>query len=154
MRSWIIRIYGIVVIIIFIIVLFFIGRYIYLKISFERIEKELKEYESIPYLARRVDFLENEYKGINQLIDETKTPALVLGKIMNIFNKYNVKVDFLTRENYEEGEVYKMKVHGSFKEVMLSLGEVENSLLPIKFTRVEMYGKNEIDVLLNIIITE
>ncbi|MGB9621932.1 MAG: hypothetical protein ACPL4C_05825 [Brevinematia bacterium] len=154
MRSWIIRAYGVVIFVLFLVVVFFIGRYVYLKLTFEKIEREIREYENIPYLSRKVDFLESEYIRINNLIREMQTPALVIGKIMNIFEKYNVKVDYVSRENYEEGEVYKVKINGNFRDVLLALGEVENSFLPIKFTRVEMYGRGDIVVNLNIMITE
>ncbi|MCX8028460.1 MAG: hypothetical protein N2712_00495 [Brevinematales bacterium] len=155
MKKIALRIYTIVISMIFILVTYFIVEYVYLKINFEKVDKEVKEYQDIPYLNKRLYYLEGEYMKLKSLKEETKNQGLVVGKILKIFSKYNVTIKSITREDYDEGTVYKASVTGNFRDVFLSFGEIENSFLPISFTKIYMSGDSEnVNMVINFTITE
>lgn len=144
MRSVLIKVYACAVLILFGVVGYMVGEYIYLKLSFEEIDKEIREYQNMPYLSRRLSVLQNEYLRIRDFEEEIRAPALVIGRILNVFDKYGVKVEYVRREYSEDlGEVYKASVRGDFRDVFFSLGEIEGLFLPIRFTRVYMSGDAE-----------
>lgn len=144
MRKYIIWGYTILSFLVVLLVVYGIGNYLYLRWNFEVIDREVKEYEDIPYLNRKLSMLENEYNRIKYLEREVSTPALVLGKIVNIFSKNDVRVMSINMEVDEDNRgVYKSSVKGSFSSIFKSLGEIESLFLPITLNKIYMYGYSE-----------
>ncbi len=144
MKKFFIRVYFIFVFIVWCFVVYLLVEYIYLRISFENIYREIREYQDIPYLNRKLSLLELEYKKVSDLERENRIPGIVLSKIVGIFNKYGVKVNYILRESYEEsGEIYKASVRGEFKKVFISFGEIEGLFLPVRFSKIYMSGDSE-----------
>lgn len=144
MRKIFVLSYFLLVFIGFCFVIYKIGEYTYLKVNFEKVDKEVKEYQDIPYLNRRLSMLEGEYKRVKDIEREIRTPALVLGRIVNSFSRHNVKVNYIVKEVSEDiGEIYKTSVKGNFKDVFFSLIEIENIFAPIRFSRIYMSGTSE-----------
>lgn len=126
------------------VVMYMVGEYLYLRWNFEVIDREVKEYEDIPYLSRKLSMLESEVNRIKTLEKEISTPALVLGRIVNIFFKNDVKVSYITREVSEDNRGgYKASVKGNFNDVFRSLGEIESLFLPITLSKIYMQGSSE-----------
>lgn len=125
-------------------VVYMVGEYLYLRWNFEIIDREVKEYEDIPYLNRKLSMLENEFNRIKSLEKEISTPALVLGKVVNIFSKNDVKISSIVREVSEDNRgIYKASVRGDFKDVFKSLSEIESLFLPINLNKIYMQGYSE-----------
>lgn len=155
MKRIFLRIWGLLTLGTFLVVAYLISEYIYLKVNFEKIDSEVREYQDMPYLNRRLASVESEYMRLKEIESETRTPALALGNILKIFSRYNVEIGAITREQYEEGEVYKASVSGNFRNVFLSLGEIENSFIPISISRIYMTGDSEnVNMVINFMITE
>lgn len=155
MRRIVLRVWGVLTLVAFLVVAYLIGEYIYLKVNFERVDREVREYQDIPYLTRRLASVESEYIRLKEIEAETRTPALVLGNILRILSKYDVDIDSINREQYEESEVYKTSVSGKFKNVFLALGEIESSFIPITISRIYITGDSEnVSMVMSFMITE
>lgn len=155
MRRIVLRVWGVLTLVAFLVVAYLISEYIYLKVNFERVDREVREYQDIPYLTRRLASVESEYIRLKEIEAETRTPALVLGNILRILSKNDVDIDSINREQYEESEVYKTSVSGKFKNVFLALGEIESSFIPITISRIYITGDSEnVSMVMSFMITE
>ncbi|MCS7299884.1 MAG: hypothetical protein RMJ37_08035 [Spirochaetia bacterium] len=155
MRRIILRVWGVLTLVAFLVVAYLVGEYIYLKVNFEKVDSEVREYQDIPYLNRRLASVESEYIRLKEIESETRTPALVLGNILRIFSKYDVDINSINREQYEEGEVYKTSVSGKFRNIFLSLGEIESSFIPISISRIYITGDSEnVSMVMSFVIAE
>ncbi|MFN4244568.1 MAG: hypothetical protein ACK4F9_00265 [Brevinematia bacterium] len=144
MKRVVIGVYTIFALVVSAVIGYLVIEYIYLKISFENIFKEIREYQDVPYISRKLSLLETEYKRIVDFEKENKTPGLVLSKVVAVFNKNGVKIDYIVKESQEDfGEIYKASVNGGFREVFLSLGEIESMFLPIRIIKIYMSGGSD-----------
>ncbi|MEN2998565.1 MAG: hypothetical protein ABDH28_05975 [Brevinematia bacterium] len=156
MRRIFVWLYTGVILLAFGVITYLIGEYLYLRITFEAIDREVKNYQDIPYMNRKLSVLENEYNRIRSLEEETKSPGLILSRILSVFSKYNVRVNYVIKESSEDlGEIYKASVGGNFRNIFLSLGEIENLLLPMKFSKILISGESEnVNMVLHFTIVE
>ncbi len=118
--------------------------YIYLKTKLGQIEKEISEYANLAYLNRQLEMYKNEYTRIQNIKENTKTPALVISEITKILKKRNIKILSISQSSEEEQKgTFVITAEGKFKNIMLALSEMENSFLPMNISYIYIKGNSE-----------
>jgi len=145
MRKVIISLFFIISLFLFGYITYVLGEYIYLKIKLGQIEKEINEYASLPYLNRQLDFIKSEYKRIQEIKENTKTPALVVSEIIKIFKKRNIKIISISQSSSEESQrgTFIIQAEGNFRDILLAISEAENSFLPMNISYIYFNGSSE-----------
>jgi len=144
MRKVIISLFFVISLLFFGYVAYVLGEYIYLKTKLGQIEKKISEYANLPYLNRQLEMYKSEYTRVQNIKENTKTPALVISEITKILKRRNIKILSISQSSEEEQKgTFIIIVEGKFTDFMLALSEMENSFLPMNISYIYIKGNSE-----------
>jgi hypothetical protein len=145
MRKVIISLFFVISLLLFGYVAYVLGEYIYLKTKLGQIEKKISEYANIPYLNRQLEMYKSEYTRVQNIKENTKTPALVISEITKILKRRNIKILSISQSSEEEEQkgTFIIIVESKFTDFMLALSEIENSFLPMNISYIYIKGNSE-----------
>ncbi len=156
------RLFSIVLLILFSatsgLILYEIARLLNSKNQFEQFQKEIKEYENIPYFKRELAIIEAEYRRIIETREKYKNSAIVIAEIVDIMKKNNLTITSLLNKSKEaetelKEEVYEINIIGEFKNIFYSIAQINGQDMPVNIIEIKLFSFENDTIKCNILLS-